>query len=699
MLNRWDEEEARGLDDLGLLVYQSRLLGAEPSLVLHGGGNTSIKTVETDFRGRPTHVLRVKGSGSDMKTIERKHFAGVRMEDILPLQARETMSDEEMVAYLAQTLMEPNSPRPSIETLLHGFVPFKSVAHTHADAIVALTNNSRGRDCVRECFGERVLIEDYVRPGFGLSRSVGAAAAQSPDVRAMVLMHHGFITWGETAREAYDLHIALVTEAEEYAAAHKAGKRVFGQMRVAPLPEERRRWVAAALGVVIRGAATRAASPPPDPASPGLGWKRQVVRFCDQPHVLDFVGSEHARALSQVGPATPDHLLHTRRLPLFLDLKDLENTPECARAIQDQMQAWSAAYAEYFKRNSRSGEQMLEACPRVVLLPGVGMWTLGKDARAARVPEDIYQHTIEVIGSAAALGEYRSIPEPDAFDVEYWPLELYKLSLAPPEKDLARRVALITGATGAIGRAIAERFAREGAHVVVTDLDAERCAEAAAELCRRYGAGIAVGIPMDVTNEHSVSEAFQQAALAYGGLDILVSNAGIAHSARIQELSLADWQRSLDVNATGHFLAARAALRIFAAQAIGGCIVFNVTKNTLAAGAEFGAYSAAKAAELQLARVVAIEAGSMAVRVNMLNPDAIFSAGLWSDEMKARRAAAQGIEVSEVEEFYRKRNLLKARVTAEDVAEAALWLASDRSAKTTGCIIPVDGGVREAFPR
>lgn len=691
MLNRWNETEAAGLDPLGQLVYQSRLLGAETNLVVWGGGNTSLKVMETDFRGRETYVLRVKGSGSDMKTIERKHFSGVRMEDILPLEEREEMSDEEMVAYLAHTLVEPSSPRPSIETLLHGFLPYASVVHTHADAIVSLTNSTPGRQAVIDCFGEEVLIVDYIRPGFQLSKMVAAAARANPQAHALVLMHHGFITWANTPREAYDMHIAMVTRAEEYLAEKARGKKVFGSIKIPALGTETRRSIAAAVAPTLRGTLST--------LDTQCTTRRFILRFDDSEDILDFLGTEEAARLAQIGPATPDHLLHTKRTPLFLDVQDPQDIDAIKTAIREQAPAWAHAYREYFRRNHLPQDEMLEPIPRIVLLPGVGMWTLGKDAKTAWVPGDIYHHTIHVMQGARSLGDYASISEKDAYDVEYWPLELYKLTLAPPEKELARRIALITGAVGAIGRAIADRFAKEGAHVAVTDLDGAACEAVAREICARHGAGVAVGIPMDVTREESVHRAFQEAVLAFGGLDILVSNAGIAHSARIEELALADWQRSLDVNATGHFLVAREAVRLFREQGMGGNIILNVTKNALAAGAEFGAYSAAKAAELQLGRVLAIENGPLGIRVNMINPDAIFSAGLWSPEMKARRARAQGIPVEQVEEFYRQRNLLKASVTAEDVAEAALWLASDRSAKTTGCIIPVDGGVREAFPR
>jgi rhamnulose-1-phosphate aldolase/alcohol dehydrogenase len=695
MQNRWNEAEAAGMDELDQLVYQSRLLGADTSLVLWGGGNTSIKTAEIDFRGAETYVLRVKGSGSDMKSITRQGFAGVRMVDILPLEEREDMTDEAMVEYLSHTLMDPAAPRPSIETLLHGFLPYKSVAHSHADAIVALTDNVNGAEAVRDCYGGEMLTVDYIRPGFLLSKQVAAAAKAQPSARALILMNHGLITWGDTAKEAYDLHIEAVTKAEEYLADKRKDKLTPETIKVHALSEEDRKRIAAKLGPVLRGAMIQAQRE----VAPNNPLRRLVMRFDDSESVLEFAGSEAAATVSQIGTATPDHLLHTKRVPLFLKIDDPTDIETATIAIREQAVFWAREYAAYFRRNSELGETMLDASPRVVLLPGIGMWTVGKDAKTALVPSDIYHHTISVIGMASGVGDYNSITENEAFHVEYWPLELYKLTLAPPEKDLARRVALITGACGAIGKAIAEQFGKEGCHLVVTDLDQAACDELATALCKKNGAGTAVGVAMNVSDEESVKNAFRQTAIAFGGVDIVVSNAGIAHSARIDVLELKDWERSLAVNATGHFLVAKEAVKLFREQGIGGNIVFNVTKNAFAAGAEFGAYSASKAAELQLARVIAIENGGEGIRVNMLNPDAIFSAGLWSTEIKEQRAQAQGIDVADIEEFYRKRNLLKVKITAEDVAEAALWLASDKSAKTTGAVIPVDGGIREAFPR
>jgi rhamnulose-1-phosphate aldolase/alcohol dehydrogenase len=686
MRSRWSAREAQALQGVDLLVYMSRLVGQDPSLVVWGGGNTSVKTEETDFRDRRVAVLRVKGSGSDLKSVKHSDFTGVRMEDVLPLEAREAMTDEEMVAYLAQTLMEPGSPRPSIETLLHAFIPARWVLHSHADAVVALSNTGDGVENLRRALGSGAAAVPYRRPGFLLSKEV-AAAARAGEVESVVLMNHGLVTWGETAEEAYERHIDVVQRAERYAEQQKQSTRVFGApARSSPLPSEARRSAAAAAAPVLRGL---------------LGSRERVIlRYDDADDVLGFVDSELAPQLSQVGPATPDHLLNTKRLPLFVSVPDPTDLTALSAAFQRCLDDYRQRYLEFVTRNNRDGVPPLPAEPRVVLVPGLGMWTCGRDARAALISGDIYHHTIAVMAAAQAVGAYQSLSERDAFEAEYWPLELYKLTLQPPDRLLAHQVALVTGAASGIGRAIAQRFAAEGAHVVLADLDGAGAQRAAAEIADAGAAGRCLGLQVDVTDEQQVAGAFERVCLAYGGLDVLVSNAGIAPSAALTEMRLEDWQRSLAVNATGHFLVTRAALRLMCAQGTGGSLVYIASKNVTSPGAEFGAYSAAKAAEAQLARIAAIEGGAYGIRANIINPDAVFEgSGLFSEELRAGRAAAHGVAPEQLEEFYRQRNLLKARVLAEDVAEAALFLASAASSKTTGAMIPVDGGVRDAFPR
>ncbi len=686
MRSRWTDAEARGLEGLDLLVYASRLIGAETSLVVWGGGNTSIKTVERDHRGREIPVLRVKGSGSDLKSVQRRDFPGVRMDDILALLPRQDMGDAEMVEYLAHGLLDPGGPRPSIETLLHGFLPAHAVVHTHADAIVSLTNNDRHADVFAQVYGKDVITLPYRRPGFRISRDVVDALRQDPEATALVLERHGTITWGATVREAYEATLELITRAEAAIAERSQNRRVFGGPRV-PLPG---------------GAAGREAALLAAPRLRGVLSRRRrvIVAFDESPSVLEFVSSVDGPRLSQIGPATPDHTIYTKRLPCVVALEGAPTGEALVASIVRSVERFVAEYTRYFDENRFEGAELGDPLPRVVLVPGLGMFTTGRDRRTTGIVNDIYRHTIDVIAGASVFGEYVSLSAKDAFDVEYWPLELYKLTLAPPEKELARRIALVTGGASGIGRAVARRLASEGAHVVVADLDEAGARKAADEIEAAVGAGRALGLRMDVSREDSVSAALGETVLAYGGLDILVSNAGIAQSCPVADLSLADWERSFAVNATGHFLVAREAMRILVAQGLGGALVFVATKNVMSPGKDFAAYSAAKAAEAQLAKVLALEGAPHGIRSNIVNPDAVFQdSKLWTEEVRRERAAAQGIPVTELEDFYRKRNLLGVRILPEDVAEAVLFLASDRSAKTTGCTLTVDGGVKDAFPR
>jgi rhamnulose-1-phosphate aldolase/alcohol dehydrogenase len=686
MRSRWNDAEAAALDGVDLLVYASRLIGAESSLVVWGGGNTSVKVVERDHRGHAIPVLRVKGSGSDLKSIQRKDFPGVRMDDIRLLLERQDMSDEEMVAYLAHALQEPGGVRPSIETLLHGFVDTYAVVHTHADAIVSLTNNDRAADVLAGVYGKDVLALEYRRPGFKISREVADAIAANPQARALLLAKHGTITWGATVREAYEATIELITRAEEAIAERRRGRRAFGGPRVPVSEPAERRARALDLLPRLRGSLSRE--------------RRAIVRYDDTPAVLEFVSSADTATVSQVGPATPDHTIYTKRLPCFVPLDQPGDPAATWTTVQRALETFTREYTAYVDAHRGPGVERLDPRPRVVLVPGLGMFTAGRDARTAGIVDDIYHHTIDVIGNASAFGRYVSLSAKDAFDVEYWPLELYKLTLAPPERELARRIALVTGGGSGIGRAVAQRLAAEGAHVAIGDVDADSARRVADEVVKTVGAGRALGLAMDVTSEASVRAAFEETVLTWGGLDVLVSNAGIAHSAPVDRMALADWERSFAVNATGHFLVAREAMRVLIRQGIGGALVFVATKNVMSPGKDFAAYSAAKAAEAQLGKVLALEGAPHGIRSNIVNPDAVFQdSKLWSEDIRRERAAAQGIPVEQLEDFYRKGNLLGARILPEDVAEAVLFLAADRSAKTTGCTLTVDGGVKDAFPR
>ncbi|HEY1351589.1 MAG TPA: bifunctional rhamnulose-1-phosphate aldolase/short-chain dehydrogenase [Ktedonobacteraceae bacterium] len=686
LADRWSETEAAGRSELDLLVYQSRLLGSDPHLVLWGGGNTSFKREEQDYRGRTCPVLRVKGSGSDLRVVEPRDFPAVRLDDVLALFEREEMSDEAMVEYLRFALLDPGAPRPSIETLLHAFVPARSVVHTHADAILALTNNVRASILLKEVFGDDVALIPYLRPGFQLSKLVGQTARTRPALQGIILLNHGLITWHDDPCVAYRLHLELVNRAACYA--QEATRSVHPGFAL-PAPS-RRQEIAARLAPLLRGLLSQ--------------QQPLVARFDESAAVLRFVsgaalGAQRTRAVLQEGAATPDHILNVKRTPLWIEPASLDDAQELEQATRNAVAGYIEEYQAYVARY-RQDEPMLAPVPRVVLVAGLGMFALGKDSRAAGISADIAHHTFAIMERAEQSGAYRSLPPQEAFRAEYWPLELYKLQLAPPEKLLSRRVALVTGAAGAIGAAIARRFAAEGAHVVCADIDQERAGELAADLTRCWPHNRALALALDVTDEEAVSAAYRRILCAYGGLDVLVSNAGVAHNGALDSLSLADWQRSLAINTTGHFLVVREALRIMRVQGMGGSLVFVATKNVPAPGKDFGAYSAAKAAQAQLARVAALEGGPLGIRSNIINPDAIFSgSGLWSPQVRELRARSYGIEAWQLEAFYRQRNLLHRDVRAEDVAEAALFFACAHSSRTTGAMLPVDGGLREAFPR
>lgn len=686
--NLWDAARAEMLSPVEALAYRSNLLGTDRSVANYGGGNTSTKTRKRDHVGREVEVLWVKGSGSDLATIRADQFTGLKLDEVLPLMEREEMSDEEMVSYLAVCQLRPDMPRGSIETLLHAFVPYPHVDHTHPDAINMICCSKGGEDLARECFGEEAIWIDYTRPGFTLSRRVGEAVRNNPDARFILLAKHGLVTWGDTHEESYGRTIEAINRAAELVAG-RAGKPFGGRGIEPPGPEEREALLAEVLPA-LRGALSL--------GTDGFSAVHKILRVDHTSEdILQFVCGRDSKGLSQVGAACPDHLVRTKVRPLWVDFDpENEGADELKSKLREGVEEYRREYEAYFSRHEEADEEMFDPNPRVVLIQGLGLVAAAQNAKEAGLSREFAYRAINVMRGAHALGGYVSLTEEESYAVEYWPLELYKLTLAPPPRELAGRVAFVTGGAGGIGSAVARSFAAEGACVVACDLDEEGAKDVANSLLEP---GIAARA--DVTDEEEVADAYRRAVLEYGGVDIVVSNAGLASSAPIEETSVEMWDKNHAVLARGYFLVAREAFRVMKQQGTGGSVVFVASKNALAAGKNASAYSSAKAAELHLARCLAEEGGPEHIRVNAVNPDAVLQGSkIWGSSWREERAAAYGIEPEELEEHYRERNVLKVNVLPENVAEAVLHFASEqRSSRSTGNILNVDGGVKEAYPR
>lgn len=658
-------------DTLGQLVLASHLLGANRAVSNFGGGNTSAKGTTIDHTGREINAMWVKGSGSDLATMGPEHFTGLKLDEILPLLDRDEMTDEDMVAYLAQSQLDPKMPRASIETLLHAFVPAPHVHHTHPDGINVLAGTADGERLIHECFGDEAAWVPYIRPGFTLSKQVGLAVSSSPNLKLVVLAKHGLIVWGETAEEAYRKTIEVINQAVAFVTERTGDSSRFGGQKVEPAGS------LTELLPAIRGAVS--------------SERAKVLTVDTSERVLEFVCSEQAERLVKIGAPCPDHLVHTKRLPLWISRENA--TPEKIAELAEQ---YRADYRAYFESFAGEGDVAGDPDPRIVLVEGMGLVSTGTTTKLSKISRDLYHRAIEVIAGAEALGEFVSLDAAESFAIEYWPLELYKLAQAPKPGELQGKVALVTGGAGGIGRAIIDTLASAGACVVSFDLDADGAAEAVAACGDR---GLAVG--GDVTSEAAVAGAFRAAVEAFGGVDIVVSNAGIASSSSIEETSLAEWNRNHAILSTGYFLVAREAFRVLKAQDTGGSVVFIASKNALVAGKNAAAYSSAKAAELHLARCLAEEGGGQGIRVNTVNPDAVLQGSkIWGSSWREERAAAYNLDPEQLDEHYRQRNTLKVSIYPGDIAEAVLHFASERrSGKSTGNILNVDGGVPAAYSR
>ncbi|HAC64487.1 MAG TPA: bifunctional aldolase/short-chain dehydrogenase [Cyanothece sp. UBA12306] len=652
MKNLWNNQEAaKYKGDLALRVYTSRLLGQNTSLVLHGGGNTSVKIREENLVGEVEDILYVKGSGWDLATIEEAGFSPVRMEHLLKLAKLSSLSDSQMVNELKTQMTKANAPSPSVETILHAILPYKYVDHTHADAVVTITNTATGWERMQEIYGDRVVYIPYIMPGFDLARLCGEkfAAEAKKQTIGMVLMNHGIFSFGETAQESYERMIELVSLAEDYLQQHNAW-----EIPTTPViqPENSLSQTIASL----RSEVSKAAG---FPVIASLHCNSQTLAFAQRRDIAE---------ISQQGPATPDHVIRTKSVPLL------------GRDVEGYVQA----YQDYFKAHvtqAKNPKTMLDTAPRVILDPELGMCTIGRNAKAAAIVADIYHHTIDVIQRSTLLGGYQALNPQDLFDMEYWELEQAKLAKGGTPPIFSGEIALVTGAASGIGKACVDSLLQRGAAVVGLDIN-----EAIADLYKRPDF---CGIPCDIADENALTNALESAIRTFGGLDMLILNAGIFPPARaIEELATEAWRRVMSINLDANLVLMRECHPFLKLAPNGGRVVIIGSKNVPAPGPGVAAYSASKAALNQLTRVAALEWGKDNIRLNSVHPNGVFDTGIWSEEVLQARADHYGLTIEE----YKTNNVLKVEVTSQDVAEIVAHLCSDLFAKTTAAQIPIDGG-------
>ncbi len=659
-----------GVDpDLALRIYTTRLLGREPKLVLHGGGNTSVKTVLPDLIGERVDVLCVKGSGGDMAVIEPAGLPAVRLDRLRKLRGRATLTDEDMVRVQRENLLDPMAPNPSVETLLHAFLPHKFVDHTHSTAVLSLVDQPDGEALCAEIYDGRASVVPYIMPGFALAKKAAEVYEAAPKVEGLILIKHGIFTFGASAREAYERMIELVTLAEARVALNRKSVFATAQLpqRLAPLGD---------VAPALRGALSLK-----DEKVDGA-WRRLILDFRATPATLNYVNGAELTRYSQAGVVTPDHTIRTKNWPLIVPAPEEGKAHDFKRSAQKAVAAFVESYKAYFARNNaRVGaiKRMLDPLPRVTLVPGLGLFGLGRTKKEARIAADLAEAAIETITDAEAISRFESISEADMFDMEYWSLEQAKLGSAV-EKPLAGQIAVITGAAGVIGTATARMFAAAGAEVALLDLD-----ETAVQAKAKAIGGAALAIRCDVTSAASVGAAFGRVVEAFGGVDIAVSNAGAAWQGRIGEVDEETLRKSFEINFYGHQRVAQAAVKVMLAQGTGGCLLFNVSKQAVNPGPNFGPYGLPKAATLFLVRQYALDYGADGIRANAVNADRIRS-GLLTDAMIATRSKSRGLS----EKDYLSGNLLGREVTAEDVAQA--FLAQALALKTTADVTTVDGG-------
>ncbi|RUW54410.1 MULTISPECIES: bifunctional rhamnulose-1-phosphate aldolase/short-chain dehydrogenase [unclassified Mesorhizobium] len=691
LANLWDDAKAKGMSDPELLVYRSNTLGSDKRVTNYGGGNTSSKIWQKDpLTGQDVEVLWVKGSGGDSASIKLDGFATLYMDKLQALKGlyRGVEHEDEMVGYLPHCTFNLNPRAASIDTPLHAYVPKPFVDHMHPDAIIAIAAAKDSRALTKEIFGDAIGWLPWKRPGFELGLWLEKFCVENPEAKGVILESHGLFTWGDTPKACYETTISVINQAIEWFERRSEGVAIFGGEVVKSLDASARRDIAAKLMPKIRGLISEKS--------------HKIGHFDDSAAVLEFVNSKNLRPLAALGTSCPDHFLRTKIRPLVIEFDPAKPDVDAVIArLADDIAEYRVGYQAYYDSCKHPDSPAIRDPNAVVyLMPGVGMFTFAGDKATARISGEFYVNAINVMRGASTVSSYVGLPAQEAFDIEYWLLEDLKLQRMPKPKSLAGQIALVTGGAGGIGRATANRLLREGACVVLADIDEAALAGANEELAKTYGKDFVRPVLINVTSEDQVVAGFAETAVEFGGIDILVSNAGLASSAPIEETTLALWNKNMDILSTGYFLVSREAFRLFRVQKIGGNIVFVASKNGLAASPNASAYCTAKAAEIHLARCLALEGAEAQIRVNVVNPDAVLRGSkIWTGEWKEQRAAAYKMSTDDLEEHYRSRSMLKRSVFPEDIAEAIYFLASDMSAKSTGNIINVDAGNAQSFTR
>ncbi len=692
----WDEATAAKMagDEVALLIYRSNLLGADLRLTNYGGGNTSCKAMaKNPLTGEATEVMWVKGSGGDIGTLKKSGLAALYVDRLRSLKNvyRGLEFEDEMVELFNHCIYDLASKAPSIDTPLHGFLPFKHIDHLHPDAAIAIAAAKDGKKITQELFSGTIGWVEWQKPGFDLGLKLKQCLDENPGIRGIMLGSHGLFTWGDTAYESYMNTLEVIERCAAYLEDNYGKKGpVFGGQKIQSLPKEERLKQAAALAPVLRGFCS--------------SHTKMIGHFTDDERALEFMNSNDLDKLAPLGTSCPDHFLRTKISPLVLPLAatdDLSNVAALKEKLLPEFEAYRKMYAGYYNTCKHpNSPAMRDANPVVILYPGVGMFTFAKDKQTARVAAEFYINAINVMKGAEAVSEYTSLPRQEAFNIEYWLLEEAKLQRMPKPKSLSGRIALVTGSAGGIGKAIAKKFAEEGACVIINDINEERLQGATAEFQKAFGKDSTASVKLDVTDKATIDAAMQAAALAFGGVDIIVNNAGLSTSKSIADHTIADWDKLYDILVKGQFLVSQAGIEVMRKQNIGGDIVNIVSKNSVVAGPNNAGYGSAKAAQAHLTRLMAAEVGADKIRVNTVNPDAVIAdSNIWAGGWAEGRAKAYGITVEELPAYYAKRTLLNEAILPDDIANACYAFVGGLLSKSTGNVLNVDGGVAMAFVR